>query len=733
MISRAHMRRQLRANGGITNARQGYGIGSWVKERVRKLIPNELASVAVKAAPFVAMLPGYGPLAAGIMRGVGRFDQRGSISDALKQGVGTYAGGKVFGKGMEAAKFRTPGGSAIDSLKELPSKFMEKGSEFLNKGIDTLNKSGTTGEILKGQLLVGGGTAIASFIASQFAEDPQQPGESYSEYMARRKPVVEKNLKIYLGQSNPGMSQEDLDKLVQQNLAEYIQESSRTNNNQGGRVGYQTGGITMANTLAQNIAQNRANQAARARELQMARARLPGYVAAEKAVAPTKAPMLPPLIDQPPPVRIQPIPIDAPTKIIQPMPPMETDFSKEINWQPGQPAPEGFKVEKMLGDEFLVPDDSQYMPPTEEESLIGGPVATLPGMTMPGGPEAEIGLAQPTYNDPLPQDQLLSGFEQFKKDNPEVMQGAGTLAIIPATLPGGYDYTFSGSLEANAFRKYLESIGQAPYQKRAQPIESIEGGLSKLAGGGRVGYDKGDMVLPMKKPQVNNPDLTYTGNNLDDLPRGLQIDTTTSNPIPDNAAELEIAEVAKIMIGPGRSGIGEPEDGTMKGYQFFRTQYLPKKIKEISENYGLSRIEILKMIRAEMMKYSKPKKEKMNKGGLMRLNYMIGGEAKQMEAGAPPIMYSGNMDPNAPNQQAGLPTVPGPMQMAPDGPEFDMRENGGFQPLGRQEGKDDVPAMLAKNEFVMTADAVRAAGGGSVQKGAQRMYDTMKKLESRVS
>ena len=31
------------------------------------------------------------------------------------------------------------------------------------------------------------------------------------------------------------------------------------------------------------------------------------------------------------------------------------------------------------------------------------------------------------------------------------------------------------------------------------------------------------------------------------------------------------------------------------------------------------------------------------------------------------------------------------------------------------------------------ADAVRAAGGGSIQKGAQKMYDTMKKLESRVS
>jgi hypothetical protein len=32
----------------------------------------------------------------------------------------------------------------------------------------------------------------------------------------------------------------------------------------------------------------------------------------------------------------------------------------------------------------------------------------------------------------------------------------------------------------------------------------------------------------------------------------------------------------------------------------------------------------------------------------------------------------------------------------------------------------------------MTADAVRAAGGGSVNKGAQRMYDLMKNLESKV-
>ena len=58
---------------------------------------------------------------------------------------------------------------------------------------------------------------------------------------------------------------------------------------------------------------------------------------------------------------------------------------------------------------------------------------------------------------------------------------------------------------------------------------------------------------------------------------------------------------------------------------------------------------------------------------------------------------------------------------------------GGFVPLGKKEKADDVPARLSKNEFVFTADAVKAAGGGSVDKGAQKMYDTMKRLENRVA
>ena len=92
------------------------------------------------------------------------------------------------------------------------------------------------------------------------------------------------------------------------------------------------------------------------------------------------------------------------------------------------------------------------------------------------------------------------------------------------------------------------------------------------------------------------------------------------------------------------------------------------------------------------------------------------------------------------------------------GMEKDYREEGGFVPIGGQERADDVPARLSKNEFVFTADAVRNAGGGDIDKGsavmqrmmdnleqggeiseesqgmnpAQEMFDTAQQLESRI-
>ena len=63
------------------------------------------------------------------------------------------------------------------------------------------------------------------------------------------------------------------------------------------------------------------------------------------------------------------------------------------------------------------------------------------------------------------------------------------------------------------------------------------------------------------------------------------------------------------------------------------------------------------------------------------------------------------------------------------GMEKDYRAEGGFVPIGRKEKADDVPARLSVNEFVFTADAVRNAGGGDIDQGAQVMENMMKHLE----
>ena len=63
------------------------------------------------------------------------------------------------------------------------------------------------------------------------------------------------------------------------------------------------------------------------------------------------------------------------------------------------------------------------------------------------------------------------------------------------------------------------------------------------------------------------------------------------------------------------------------------------------------------------------------------------------------------------------------------GMEKDYRNDGGFVPIGGEEKADDVPARLSRNEFVFTADAVRSAGGGDIDKGAEVMENVMKNLE----
>ena len=127
-------------------------------------------------------------------------------------------------------------------------------------------------------------------------------------------------------------------------------------------------------------------------------------------------------------------------------------------------------------------------------------------------------------------------------------------------------------------------------------------------------------------------------------------------------------------------------------------------------NLNYSEDEIPALVESDVAEYTQDMARGMANGG--RIGYAFGNKPEQNAIEAAGIM---NL----------------PLNQNPAGvTELDLRETGGFiPPVGVKEKADDIPAMLANNEFVFTADAVRGMGDGNVNKGAQRMYDMMKKLE----
>jgi len=121
--------RQMAAYGGIMgmDGRRQYGLGSSLKKFARKIIPNEIADIAVKAAPFVAP---FNPIAAGLMSGIGSFDQTGKIGSSLKSGLmnygmgqgARYLGGADFQKGINPLGGFTPGTAGTGTFSKYFSK-----------------------------------------------------------------------------------------------------------------------------------------------------------------------------------------------------------------------------------------------------------------------------------------------------------------------------------------------------------------------------------------------------------------------------------------------------------------------------------------------------------------------------------------------------------------------------------------------------------------------------------
>ena len=610
MITRSKMRRQLYRGGGIT--RQRYGLG----DLVRKLIPNEIADVAVKAAPFVAP---FNPGIAGLMRGIGRYDQRGSLSDALKQGLATTAlgagtrylgGASPMGGGLTGG-FTTPMGTqsgfkmgawggadapaqtvvANTRASLMPAHLGETGFKLKDVAPSDqswwqkalFGKEGGTGKIFgdKGLIGAGGdfsmkeafgkglpaifaGSTLASLAVQKAMGDvgEREPGESLAAFNKRRKGTVSQYLDYYFRRANKfRIAPENMDAAA----ADFVAQNTKEYVNQGGRVGLYGGGEAGIKSL--------------------------------DAGAP--------------------------------------DITYEGN--------EGPQAPMKMADSFLRNEYDKYV-----YDLLEQRPEAIP-MSFEEFRQMVIAEGKMSGGQPLPQDPT-------KPINPFAPKPTGP--VLPdkmmAAKGGRIGYAggnYVGSKQnvtlSDEYNSYLKEGGTMSFSNFVKMLREDK------AQGGRIGYSHGGQTLFGDIAEID------WGSNLKDL---------------------------------GSSILNMPKEA----WEILKD--FPTGIKQIYFN----------------LKSEQEKKD--------MLEILHGDKEKKAQGGRIGQLYG--------TGPAGLPGIP---RQASDGMEFDMRENGGFQGLGAKEGKDDVPAMLAKNEFVFTADAVRGAGGGDIELGAQRMYDTMKNLEKRMA
>ncbi len=303
---------------------------------------------------------------------------------------------------------------------------------------------------------------------------------------------------------------------------------------------------------------------------------------------------------------------------------------------------------------------------------------SLPGASLftksPIGPQYSLkGIAQGITKG--------KGIMDIAKTGGKILTGSALITSLFGSPQAAQEmYQRNPAVVKNYIAQYYKNINPEATDEEIETFASSQLGeyaaKQDLADGGRVGFEEGGTFLTMEEAAKRNPTLF--------------MDTTTYNPIPEDADRQAAAEIARTMMAvrslPREDGEIEDTE-TMSTKDFMINEYFKPKRKELMENYGLSLEEANNLIKEAVAEIRDKKADGGMPTGIMRLN------------------------------QAGV-------------KERDYREDGGFVPVGIKEKADDVPAMLSKNEFVFTADAVRGAGNGDVEKGAQRMYKIMKTLEN---
>ena len=157
-----------------------------------------------------------------------------------------------------------------------------------------------------------------------------------------------------------------------------------------------------------------------------------------------------------------------------------------------------------------------------------------------------------------PVNELMKGYEGWRADNPDAHSGTGTWALIEVILPDGTPHTFSGSAEANAFAKYLESIGSEPYT-----VVTNEEKISTFAKGGISNH------FSNRKNYFDGGILDITGDEEITTDDGNDIALTAFNAAFDDPNDLStgVKTLFRAKDGGTPQLAKKSKDGTRPGYR----------------------------------------------------------------------------------------------------------------------------------------------------------------------
>jgi len=655
-ISRMQMNRQLRAGGGIMDIapREKFGLGSKLKRAVRKIIPNEVADVASKAAPFVAP---FNPLLAGGMAAIGGFDKSGSIGDSLKRGILTYGGG-------QAARYLGGAGFQQGVNPFAGADF----SQGIMSGLGSLGSSpiGTSTGLKLGQYPIFGGPQAVpegQYLPTDFAKET-----------------------LPLEQATTGLTQGggEVAKKTTTDLLKTLVSPQSTLGERGTAL-KDLGGKALKAVYTDK--EGNLDKMAVAGTI----AGVTSYIEAKKLAEEAGL-------------------VDDAEEYTEEM--YNADKAKYAEKYGEYLTPEAFGLKD--GGRIGLRDGMNYkfMELVDEDAEEEYYKKKADELDRKYNPQ--------NYKDIIPKEKPL---DQFMLNEIMGDKGMNTLSedtrdkAMKMYAKRAYE---KGQISEEEYREIMgfKVGGRVGYKdagfttvkdldiKRDKSkvlvmdedgstkimdkeiaktlglkiiADSFDTELIKKANGGRVKYAFGSPENTGRKEGITSITLSETTDDLDpstDKPEGIEtiLDDKLSYYIPGFSSK-DLSKLYKVL---GKEG-GKNVDFKNLHKVLSNPNDYPEAIIEIKEMLGI------------------PGKKN---GG--RIQYAMGTEVPIRE------------------NQAGV-------------SEMDFRQTGGFvPPIGVKERADDIPAMLSNNEFVFTADAVRAAGGGSVNKGAKKMYDLMKSLEGKV-